>query len=429
MAQAPLQNLIRHLGHEISDTGTRIFTAENVIEINIGYGRFILRDKAVLKTFRVLYSILLLLSLSACESLSFYSQAAQGQWSLWWQRESVKNLLADPSTDPALKQKLEQVVQIRRFASEQLALPDNNSYRYYADIKRPYVVWNVFAAEEFSVTPRQWCFPVAGCVSYRGYFSEQAARDYAKLLAAQGYDTYVGGVAAYSTLGIFADPLLNTFIERDELRLAGLIFHELAHQQVYLPGDTTFNESFASAVEMAGVKRWLQSAVAVGSDIGGDIKREVSAELLLKRYQQRQLIHQDFIATMLAGRQRLQQLYQADFPAEKKRKHKQQIIDELIQRDYVVFKQRWVGQANYDFWLQPAIGQVPVINNAKLSTLASYHQWVPAFLQLLEQQGGDMAAFYQQVKILAQMKATPREQILAALSVVAQSSQANKFKD
>ncbi len=335
------------------------------------------------------------LLLSGCETVGYYSQAAAGQWSLWWQRDTIEELLADDTTDAGLKQRLQQIVQMRDFASQSLSLPDNNSYRYYTDVKRSHVVWNVFAAEEFDIAPVQWCFPIAGCVSYRGYFSEQAARQYAEKMAEQGYDTYVGGVAAYSTLGWFADPVLNTFIGRDDVRLAGLLFHELSHQQVYVAGDTQFNESFATAVEIEGVKRWLAT---------------IKAEPLLADYLQHRAVQQDFVNTMLSAREKLETLYQQDLETEEKRQAKQQLLSQIIQSDYADFKSRWGGLKDYDRWVSNDL------NNAKLITVASYNQWLPAFQQLLADEGNDLPRFYQRVAELAKLDPQQRNSQLEALS-------------
>ncbi|MEE8060029.1 MAG: aminopeptidase [Pseudomonadales bacterium] len=341
--------------------------------------------------------LILILSplLAGCETAAYYSQAVQGQWSLWWQRQPIEELVADETLDPELKQRLQQVLDIREFAYKQLGLPNNNTYRYYSDLHRSAVVWNVFAAEEFSVIPKQWCFPIAGCVSYRGYFSEQAAKDYADKLARQGYDTYVGSVAAYSTLGWFDDPVLNTFIHYDEAHLAGLIFHELAHQQLYIPGDTTFNESFASTVEVAGIERWLAHQ---------------QRPELMDVYLHRQRLSRDFIATLLQGRKSLEKLYQQDIHELQKRQRKQHIIDELVTQQYPAFKSRWNGVTHYDKWINHSL------NNAKLSTLASYHQWQPALQRILFESEGDLTVFYQRVEQLAQQAKEQREQTLELLS-------------
>src|SRR4051812_10885006 len=200
----------------------------------------------------------ILLALSASSLCGCYLiQAATGQMQIVSKRQPIAEVIRDPATSEKLKARLEYVAAARDFASRELGLPDNESYRSYADLGRPYVVWNVFAAPEFSVEPRQWCFPIAGCVVYRGYFSEAAAQRYARKLRRRGDDVAVGGVAAYSTLGHFKDPVLSTMLGWSDAQLAATLFHELAHQVVYVPGDSQFNESFATVVEEAGLERWL----------------------------------------------------------------------------------------------------------------------------------------------------------------------------
>ncbi|HNS26702.1 MAG TPA: aminopeptidase, partial [Steroidobacteraceae bacterium] len=203
-----------------------------------------------------IFALLLLLPLSGCGSL-YLAQAAAGQWGVMAAREPIETVVADPATPQELRARLEQVMAAREFASRELALPDNASYRQYAALDRPYVVWNVVAVPEFAIEPKEWCFPIAGCIAYRGYFSEQRARNYALTLESRGYDVVVGGVAAYSTLGRFADPVLSTMMGYGDAQLVGVIFHELAHQVVYVAGDSAFNEAFAVAVEQEGLARWL----------------------------------------------------------------------------------------------------------------------------------------------------------------------------
>ena len=340
--------------------------------------------------------------LSGCETFSYYYQAASGQLQLLRARQPVDKLLADEALDVELRQRLQLAQGIRRFASEQLALPDNNSYRYYADLRRSHVVWNVFAAEHYGVEPKRWCFPIAGCVAYRGYFSEQAAQRYANKLQQQGYDTYVGGVAAYSTLGWFDDPLLNTFINRDEVWLAALIFHELAHQQFYLPGDTAFNESFAQTLEQEGVKRWLAS-------------QSQSDAKALQNYLRQQQMQDEFVAMILALRDRLDQLYRQPMSDAAKQQGKEALFQQLRQQQYQAFRQRWAYYGGYDRWMRE-------LNNAKLNTLASYHQWVPAF-QCLLNQSGQLESFYQRVAELGQLSTDLREQQLQAAAEPCRSDQ------
>lgn len=199
---------------------------------------------------------LMVVLLSGCSSVSYYSQLASGQWQLLRAREPVAEVIADPARPPVLREHLAQSQRARTFASEQLHLPDNQSYRLYADIGRPYVVWNVFATQEFSLSPQNHCFPIAGCVAYRGYYNQGAARGEAALLRQQGMDVSIGGVEAYSTLGWFNDPIMSSMMSWGDERLATLIFHELAHQRFYVKDDTEFNESYASFVEQEGTRQW-----------------------------------------------------------------------------------------------------------------------------------------------------------------------------
>jgi predicted aminopeptidase len=335
--------------------------------------------------------------LTACESIGYYSQAISGHWHILQQRQSIETLISDESVDVDLKKKLQYLQSVRKFATNELLLPDNNSYGYYSDIGREFVVWNVFAAGEFSVTPKQWCFPFAGCVDYKGYFSRQDAIDYATRLKKDGYDTHVGGVVAYSTLGWFDDPVLNTFISQDDMRLAGLVFHELAHQKLYLPGETSFNESFAMAVEIAGIKRWFGSSSGAAAD-----------------YMKSQRVRADFVATMLEGRRQLALLYQTEIPVTAMKQGKQEVISQVIDDAYMLFKRRWDGVDTYDRWL--GLPERPHLNNAKLSTVSSYYQKLPIFEKILSEEGGDLAAFYQRVEKLAALSKEQRQQFFAGTS-------------
>jgi predicted aminopeptidase len=264
-------------------------------------------------------------------------------------------------------------------------LPDNASYKQYADLGRQYVVWNVFAAPEFSLEPVQWCFPFAGCVGYRGYFSETEAEQFARELAAERRDVYVGGVAAYSTLGWFADPILNTFAHYPDVLLARLIFHELAHQVVYVADDSVFNESFAVTVEREGLRRWLARN-------GTDNDREVFKLMSTRR--------EGFVRLLGTYRERLAALYKSGLAPDPMRAGKQRIFAEM-DVDYRRLKAEWGGFAGYDRWFS----QKP--NNAHFVSIAIYTQMVPAFEALLQQSGGDLARFYAAVRQLAVL---PREQ-------------------
>ncbi|MET0917250.1 MAG: aminopeptidase, partial [Burkholderiales bacterium] len=276
--------------------------------------------------------VLAAFALAGCGTAPYYWQAANGQLELWRKSRPIDEVLADPKASDELKARLKRAQQIRTFASQDLALPDNGSYRSYADLGRPYVVWNVFAAPELSLQLKQWCYPVVGCAGYRGYFDKAAADAAAQQLRSEGYEVNVSGVPAYSTLGWFADPLLNTFVGGTEGQLAALLFHELAHQVVFIGGDTTFNESFATTVEREGVRRWLDAH-------GNASSREAYAEFALRREQ--------FLSLLLKYRQLLQQNYDSAAGNDVKRARKQQLFAELKQ-DYAALKQQWGGFAGYD---------------------------------------------------------------------------------
>jgi predicted aminopeptidase len=256
--------------------------------------------------------------LAGCESIAYYRQAIGGQLEIMGAARPVQAWLADPATPPELRARLEAARRIREFASRNLALPDNLSYTSYAELGRPFAVWNVFAAPQYSVAPKQECFPFTGCVSYRGFFSEDDARRHAARLREQGYDVYVSGVPAYSTLGWFDDPLLSTFIRYPDAQLARLVFHELAHQLVYARDDTTFNESFAVAVEHEGVRRWLQ---AEGR----------SADL--QAFEALQARRQQFAQRVKEARTRLSAAYQEGLPVDAMKQRKAREF-EALRQDY-----------------------------------------------------------------------------------------------
>lgn len=335
----------------------------------------------------------LALLLSGCAGVKYIAQSIGGQWEVLARREPIPQLLEDPATPEPLKRKLAVSLEIRAFASRDLALPDNGSYLSYTDLKRPYVVWNVFAAPELSLEPSQWCFPVVGCVRYRGYFAEADAAAFAQELQAQGFDVYVGGVAAYSTLGWFDDPLLNTVINRSDTGIAALVFHELAHQVLYIQGDSAFNESFAVAVEQEGLRRWLE--------------RRGGAEEM-RNYRLAKQRHEEFLALVLHARERLGALYAAPLVEDEKRAGKARIFDEL-RAEYRALKDRWGGYSGYDAWFAGDL------NNAKLASVSTYHQYVPAFQALLRANGGDLAAFYRAAKALGGLPPTQRFAHLQAL--------------
>jgi len=330
---------------------------------------------------------------SGCSSVAYYAQAVSGHLEVMWLAEPIEERLHEAGTPAPLRQKLERVLAIREFASRELALPDNDSYRRYADLGRPYVLWNVFAAPEFSVAPVQSCFPFAGCVSYRGFYSEEAAERHAAELAQLGDDVYVGGVSAYSTLGWFSDPVLSTFIQYPEPEVARIVFHELAHQEVYIKGDTVFNESFAATVEEEGLRRWLERE-------GTPAQRAAYADSRRRR--------SEFAALVLRYRARLAAFYERPLPTEERREGKRRLFAEM-NGEYGVLKAGWGGFAGFDRLLAHGT------NNAFLVSIASYSELVPAFRALLAQKQGDLPAFYQAVKDLAKLEKAERDARLAAL--------------
>ena len=339
--------------------------------------------------------LLLLLVLSGCATLGYYAQSIGGQMAVWDKEQSIDELLAAPSTAGPLRGKLQTVLAIREFASSALALPENDSYRSYADLQRPYVVWNVFAAQPFEMSLKRWCFPFAGCVGYRGYFSKTDAEDFAQQVAREGLETYVSGVAAYSTLGWFDDPLLSTVMKRSPARIAGLIFHELAHQQLYVEGDTAFNEGFATTVQLEGVRRWL--------DKNGDEQQR-------QDYAQFQRQQNDFVTLVIEARDKLQTIYGQPLPVAEMVAHKKTIKTELKQQ-YQQLKKQWdipvAKSTGYDAWFAQDL------NNAQLAAVTTYRDYVPAFQRLLAKQGGDLAAFYRASAELGEMPKEKRSTVLA----------------
>lgn len=320
-----------------------------------------------------LFAALLVAFVAGCQSLSYYTQAIGGHLKVLSRARPVPEWLADPSTPPQLKQRLETAQRIREFASTHLKLPQNNSYSAYADLNRSYVVWNVFAVPEFSVEPKKECFPFVGCVSYRGFYSEDDARRHAAKLRSEGYDVYVGGVPAYSTLGWSDDPLLSTFIGYSDAQLARLVFHELAHQLVYVRDDTTFNESFAVAVEEEGVKRWLEH-----ESRSSDRAKE------LAEFRAAQARKREFAERITQARERLAGVYKMELSREAKLEHKRGEWERL--------------RVSY-----PTLPPEP--NNAFLASIAVYTELLPAFERLLAE-SDSLENFYKRVKSLARDPAT-----------------------
>jgi predicted aminopeptidase len=341
---------------------------------------------------RTLFPALVLFLLNGCSSLRYYSQLADGQWQLLQAREPVAEVIADPARDPKLREHLALSQKAREFASQRLHLPDNKSYRLYADIGRPFVVWNVYATAEFSLMPQNHCFPIAGCVAYRGFYSQGAARGEAALQRQQGMDVSISGVEAYSTLGWFNDPIMNSMMGWGEERLATLIFHELAHQRFYVKDDTAFNESFATFVEQEGTRQW-RAARGLPPTSGANARQR-----------------DQFIQLILDTRTRLERLYASPLSIEQMRQRKAAEFEQL-RRDYRQMRDsQWTGAKRYDAWINAPM------NNARLLPFGLYDQWVPAFAQLFRQSGGDWVVFYGEVEKLGGLPVEQRKSALKALA-------------
>jgi predicted aminopeptidase len=333
----------------------------------------------MLSHLRVLLAAGMLMSSSGCGTL-YLAQAAGGQFHVLQARRPIDEVVADPATATPLRTRLEEVRAARDFAVTELHLPDNRSYRTYADIKRPYVVWNVVATPEFSVEPRHWCFPIAGCVAYRGYFQEKSARAFAAGLRSRGFDVTVGGVPAYSTLGKFADPVLSSMMRYGDSELAAIIFHELAHQLLYVKNDTEFNEAFATTVEEAGLERWLKAQ---------------GHPDLMQEFLQESAQENAFVELFARGRERLRKLYASAVSAEEMARQKAAAFAELTEEAREL--QRQQGHPYYESWLKEGL------NNAHLASVATYYQCVPGLQRLLAEQDGDLARFYGAARELAKL--------------------------
>jgi predicted aminopeptidase len=328
-----------------------------------------------------------------CETLGYYAQAVNGHAQLMHRARDIPDMLDDPSVSEERRRKLRQVLAIRDFASSELSLPDNGSYRKFADLGGEAVVWALVATPEFSVDPLQWCYPVIGCAAYRGYFDRDDALAAGLELARQGRDWTAEPVPAYSTLGWFDDPLPGSVLGWDPARLAGLVFHELAHQKLYLAGDSTFNESFASAVEHAGVQRWLEQR--------GDTDA-------LSAWRRRERRYRQFVDLLLDTRERLQTLYRQPLPVSQLRRAKREELDRMGGR-YRQLSAAWGSGGGFDGWFEQPV------NNARLALVGTYQQWRPAFLELLCRHQGDFAAFYRTAQSLADLPPEQRQRDLQQL--------------
>jgi predicted aminopeptidase len=341
--------------------------------------------------------ILVVVAVAGCQSIGYYKQAISGQMQMLSNQRPLSELIADSQTKPKLKEKFRLILSLRDFAEEKLGLSAGGRYLSYVDLHRSNAVWNVYAAPEFSLKPKAWWYPVVGNVTYRGYFSEAAAQDYAKKIRAKGFDVYVGGVDAYSTLGWFKDPVLNTFIEDSDRRLASLIFHELTHQRLFIPGDTEFNEALATAVAEEGLRRWLlekNDPVAL---------EKCAAELKHKK---------QFVDLIREARQKLDTIYERSPVTSQAnlREQKEAILNQL-HADYAELKKEWNGYSGYDDWFAGPL------NNAQLNTVSTYYDLVPVFRKMIDDDGGDLNRFFEEAKKFARLSKEKRHLTLVELKL------------
>ncbi|MGR8948704.1 MAG: aminopeptidase [Gammaproteobacteria bacterium] len=357
---------------------------------------YCLSKSASLRIFAAFCACLAAAVITGCGSVAYYGQATAGHLALLSKRRPIDKVLADPAVPQIVKTKLSLVQDIRRFASSSLQLPDNDSYRSYADLNRRYVVWNVFATPTLTLEPIESCFVIIGCLTYRGYYSETKARAFAAELRQAGNDVYVGGVAAYSTLGWFDDPVLNTMLYWDDRRLARLIFHELTHQLLYVKDDTLFNESFATNFAEIGLRRWSS---LTGTNKQNAHQHTANPETL------REL---DFIGMIQDTQRSLTTLYASTQNDPEKLAQKKKIFDEL-RASYLVFKQRWKNYDGYDEWMNTDL------NNAKIASVVTYHSYDEAFQHLLAQSDHELEQFIAKVKAIAALDEIRRHDCLRAL--------------
>lgn len=336
---------------------------------------------------RIVVLLALLLVGAGCTAVGYYTQIVSGHMRIVMGKKTVEAVVNDGETDKQTRRRLQLAVDARQFGVKQLGLPDNKSYTSFYDTRRNYVTWNVVAADEFSFTPKKWCFPVAGCVSYRGYYKEADAQKYADELAEDGFDIAVNGATAYSTLGWFADPLLNTMLNRSDGAIASLLFHELAHQQLYVGDDSKFNESFAVFVEQQGLALWQQ---------------QQGSEDQLAELENRRMRQDSFIELLTETRSDLQTLYASEIDEKVMRTKKSERYEQL-RSDYETLKTMWNGYRGYDGWFEREL------NNARLVSVATYNDYIPAFRVLFEESGSDFPAFYAAADSLSKLPRAERQ--------------------
>ncbi|HET6565146.1 MAG TPA: aminopeptidase [Xanthomonadales bacterium] len=352
------------------------------------------RQKSLLMAASIIAGMLLsLLFIASCSTASYYHQAISGHLSLMHQRQDIDKLMADPQTNPGLATQLQLAQDILGYAERNLQLDAHGSYRQVVITGQPAVSWNVVAAAEFSVDPKTWCFPVAGCVPYRGYFKQHKAEEYAHTLQEQGFDVDVSPVTAYSTLGWFDDPLLDTMFQYSPAQLAGVLIHELAHQKLYVAGDTAFNESFAEFVESLGVEQWLQQTERLQELQDWNLRRQAEPQ---------------FNALLSGGRESLRQLYASGLDTSAMREQKQAALRAMKAEYQRMVSEEWQGRDYFGGWMAGEL------NNARLALANSYNGGACAFAALYQQAGGQLDGFYELAEIKAKLSPEQREAWLQA---------------
>lgn len=336
--------------------------------------------------------VILIIGCSACSTSQFYSQAFIGQADLLLKREAIQSILLKENLSPDIRDRLQLVLKLRSFAEEELRLPVGKAYASYSDLKRPFALWNVYAAPELSLESQRWCYPLAGCFAYRGYFAEEGAQKEAEVYRQQGFDVKVGGILAYSTVGWFDDPVLNTFLLKSEPYLVELLFHEIAHRKIYIKNDTPFNENFATAVSMLGSELWYQ----------GHSNGSVYAEYRLRQIKQKTLI-----SLVLDYRAQLNVVF-ADMALsdEEKRQGKTRVM-QALQEAYQNLKADRHWDDSYDYWLS-------TMNNASMATVSNYQSLVPNFIALFEASQNDWSIFYDRVERVSKLDKLARHEALSA---------------
>jgi len=339
---------------------------------------------------RLLLIFIISVLLSGCAELQYYGHAFSGQLDVLSKRRPIQEVIEDPNTKPDVVQKLKVVEQMHDFAVSDLALPDSDSFRSYSDLGRDYVLWNIFATPELSLETKQWCYPFFGCVGYRSYFEKAYADSIASELEQQGWDVHVAPSPAYSTRGFFADPIYNPMLRYDDLTLAGILFHELAHEKIYFKNDSELNESFAVAVQDEGVKRWLEY----------EKKPAYYSEYILDQQRDKQ-----FVTLLLKYRNKLDDVYKSLQSDELKRTKKKQILA-LLRKDYYTLRKEWGDYAGFDHWFNKPL------NNARLAPVGTYQGHVKAFALLIKHHNGNLPAFYEQVKEISELPKEERRERL-----------------